>query len=74
MPTETPNTPLEARLRDAATHVEEDLRRVATYINDQIVPEVRRNSSDALRTAALELRKLAEKLEAANHRTPPPPK
>ncbi len=72
MTTETPNKPLETRLREAATHVEEDLRRVAAYINDEVVPEVRRNSSDALRTASAELRKLAERLDAANHRTPPP--
>jgi hypothetical protein len=71
MTTETPSKPFEARLREAAAHVEEDLRRVAAYINDEVVPEVRRNSSDALRTAAGELRKLAEQLEAANHRTPP---
>ncbi len=74
MATEAPNKPLESRLRDAASHVEEDLRRVAAYINDEVVPEVRRNSSDAIRTAADELRKLAERLDAANQRTPPPPK
>jgi hypothetical protein len=74
MTTEAPNKPFESRLRDAAAHVEDDLRRVATYINDEVVPEVRRNSSDALRIAADELKKLAERLEAANHRTPPPPK
>ena len=68
------NKPLEGRIRDAATHVEEDLRRVAAYINDEVVPEVRRNSSGALRTASAELRKLAERLDAANHRTPPPQK
>jgi hypothetical protein len=73
MTTETPNKPFEARLRDAAAHVEEDLRRVAAYINDEVVPEVRRNSSGAIRTAADELRKLAERLDAANNRTPPPP-
>ena len=74
MSTETANKPFEARLREAAAHVEEDLRRVATYINDEVVPEVRRNSSDALRTASAELRKLAERLDAANQRTPPPPR
>jgi hypothetical protein len=74
MSTEAPNKPFEARLRDAAAHVEEDLRRVAAYINDEVVPEVRRNSSDALRTAAGELRKLAEHLDAANDRTSPPPR
>ena len=74
MSTEIPTKSLEARLRDAAGQVEEDLRRVAAYINDQVVPEVRRNSSDALRTASSELQKLAERLEAANRRNPPPPR
>lgn len=74
MNTEAPNKPFEARLREAAAHVEDDLRRVATYLNDEVVPEVRRNSSDALRIASDELKRLAERLEAANHRTPPPPR
>ncbi len=76
MPTDTPRTPFETRLREAASHVEEDLRRVAAYINDEVVPDVRRNGSDALRAAAAELRKLAERMEAANEQkpvTPPPP-
>ena len=72
MSNEASTKPLESRLRVAAAQVEEDLRRVATYINDEVVPEVRRNSSTAIRTAADELRKLAERLDAANHRTPPP--
>lgn len=73
MSTGTPRTPLETRLREAAAHVEEDLRRVANYINDEVVPDVRRNGSEALRAAAAELHKLAERMEDANRRTPPPP-
>ena len=73
MPADTPRTPFETRLRDAAAHVEDDLRRVTTYINDQVIPDVRRNGSEALRAAASELRKLAERMEDANKRTPPPP-
>ena len=38
MPTEAPRKPLEARVRDAAAHVEEDLRRVVTYLNDEVMP------------------------------------
>ena len=62
---------MEARIRDAAAQVEEDLRRVATYINDQVVPDVRRNGSEALRYASTELRKLAERMDEANRTTPP---
>lgn len=72
MSTDSPNKPIETRLRDAAAHVEDDLRKVATYLNEEVVPEVRRNSSAALRTAADELRKLAERLDSANRKAPPP--
>ena len=67
-----PKQPWQDRLHEATAHVEEDLRRVISYINDEVVPDVRRHSSEALRVAAQELRKLAERLEA--QRTPPPPR
>jgi len=66
--------PLEETLRHVAAHIEIDLRRVATSINDEVVTEVRRNGSQALRTAATQLARLAERLEAANRNTPPPQK
>ena len=65
----------EQQLRDAARHVEEDLRRVVNYINDEVVPDVRQNSSDALRFAARELDKLAQRMDdrrAATTQNPPP--
>ena len=49
--------------RDAASRVEEDVRRVITYINDEVVPDIRRNSSHALRAAASELQKLAQHMD-----------
>jgi hypothetical protein len=60
------NDPLkgwEQQLRDAAARVEEDLRHVVTYINDEVVPDIRRNGSQALRDAALELQKLADRMD-----------
>jgi glutamyl-tRNA reductase len=66
----------EQQLRDAARHVEEDLRRVVTYINDEVVPDVRQNSTQALRFAARELEKLAQKMDdrkTASAEAPPPP-
>jgi CRISPR/Cas system-associated protein Csm6 len=63
----------EQQLREAATHLEEDLRRFAKYINDEIVPDVRRNSSEALRDAAAELHKLAQRMDDHARRTPPSP-
>ena len=37
--------------------------RVIAYLNDEVVPEVRRDGSRALRAAAGELMKLAERME-----------
>ncbi len=45
--------------------VHEELRRVIDYINDEVVPEVRRSGSAALRTAARELDKLAQQMDDA---------
>jgi hypothetical protein len=53
----------EQQLREAATRVEDDLRHVVTYINDEVVPDIRRNSSHALRAAAAELQKLAQRMD-----------
>jgi hypothetical protein len=53
----------EQQVRDAAARAEEDLRKVVTYLNDEVVPDIRRNSSSALRAAAAELHKLAERMD-----------
>jgi hypothetical protein len=74
MPTEAPKQPWEQRIREAGANLEEDVRRLITYINDEVVPDVRRNSSEALRAAATELQKLAQHMDERNARqTPPPP-
>jgi bisphosphoglycerate-dependent phosphoglycerate mutase len=44
-------------------HLEEDLKRIIAYLNDRVVPEVRENSSKALRIAAEQLNRLALHLE-----------
>lgn len=78
MPNETPRQPWEQTLRDTASHLEKDLRNAVNYINDEVVPEVRRSGSTALQNAAVELRKLAERMDeyARNSKSssPPPPK
>ena len=78
-----PAPTLEQRLREAAAQAETDLRRVIQYVNDEVVPDVRRHSSNALRAAALEFDRLARQMESARGnvdargasepRTPPPP-
>jgi len=53
----------EKQLREAAAHVEEDVRRLVTYINDEVVPDIRKNGSQALRAAAEALQKLAQHMD-----------
>jgi hypothetical protein len=45
--------------------LEEDVKKVITYLNDKVVPEVRENSSKALRIAAEQLARLADHLDRA---------
>jgi hypothetical protein len=70
------SNPWKQNARDAAARIEEELHHVVTYINDQVVPDIRRNGSVALRAAAEELQKLAQRMDdrraAAKGQTPPP--
>jgi hypothetical protein len=70
MPDEVPKYSWESKLREAAEFVETDIKRVIAYINDEVVPDVRRNGSDALRAAAAELHRLAERMDDSK-KTPP---
>jgi hypothetical protein len=55
----------EQKLRELGDVIETDARRVITYLNDEVVPDIRRNSSEALRVAAAELQKLAQRMDDA---------
>jgi hypothetical protein len=63
----------EQQVHDAGTQIEEEVRRLVRRFNDEIVPEIRRNGSDALRAAAEELNRLAQRMDERAGRTPPPP-
>ena len=69
--------PWEQQVRNAATRVEDELHRVVTYINDQVGPEIRLNGTQALRAAAEQLQKLAQRMDdrraAGQGQTPPTP-
>lgn len=54
---------VDEHINSATPRVEEEVRKVIAYLNDEVVPKVRQNSSDALRIAAEQLRKLADHLE-----------
>jgi hypothetical protein len=62
MPTE-PKRPWEDRMKEAGKRAEEELGRVLRFIDDEVVPEVRRSGSSALRAAAEQLQKLAQNLD-----------
>jgi hypothetical protein len=49
----------------AVPRIEEELKNIITYLNDEVVPKVRENSSKGLRVAADQLTKLAEHLDRA---------
>lgn len=56
---------------EVGSRVDEDLRHLVQYINDEIVPAVRRNGPGVLRQAAAELQKIADRMEdrAASQRS-----
>lgn len=62
------------QLQDATERVEEDLKRVVSFINNDVVPDIRRNGSQALRAAAAELQKLAQRMDDQRGSAPVPPK
>ena len=59
----------------AAPRVEEELKKIIAFLNDEVVPRVREDSSKGLRVAAEQLTKLAEHLDrhrASGPRQNPP--
>jgi len=76
MANDGPN-PWKQNARDAAARIEDELHRVVTYINDQVVPDIRRDGSVALRAAAEQLQRLAQHIDdrrttSQAKATPPP--
>jgi hypothetical protein len=54
---------VDQRLNQAMPRVEEELKKVIAYLNDQVVPQLRQDSAQALHAAADQLRKLAQQLD-----------
>lgn len=48
---------------DIGRQVQRDLQDIVDYLNDQVVPDIRRESSKALRTASRKLADLAEYMD-----------
>jgi hypothetical protein len=54
---------VDAQFGKVGPRIEDEVKRVITYLNDQVVPQVRQNSSSALRMAAEQLGRLADYLD-----------
>jgi len=51
------------KLDEAASKIEQELRKVIRTLNDEVVPKMRTEGTQALRSVAQELQKLADKLD-----------
>ncbi|QNI37416.1 hypothetical protein [Edaphobacter albus] len=71
MPNESSKRPWEEQLHEAGSRIEEDVREFIRYFNNQIVPDLRKNGSEALRVAARELNRIAQRMDERAGRTPP---
>ncbi|MBT9331660.1 hypothetical protein [Paracidobacterium acidisoli] len=54
---------VDEQVENAVPRIEEDLKKLIAWLNDEVVPEVRRSSSKGLRTAAEQLERLAAHLD-----------
>jgi hypothetical protein len=54
------------RIEEAIELIEMELRHAITYVNDAVIPQVRRESISAMRTAADTLHNLADRFERAS--------
>jgi len=58
------------RIEEAVELIEMELRHAIAYVNDAVIPQVRRESIAAMRVAADTLRNLADKFERAGGNGP----
>lgn len=52
-----------ARIEEAVELIEMELRHAVAYVNDAVIPQVRKESISAMRTVAETLRNLADRIE-----------
>ena len=54
------------RIEEAVELIEMELRHAVAYVNDAVVPQVRKESISAMRSLAETLQKLADRVERGN--------
>lgn len=57
---------LGSRIEEAIELIEMELRHTVAYVNDAVIPQVRRESISAMRTLSDKLRNLADRFERSN--------
>jgi hypothetical protein len=62
------------RIEEAVELIEMELRHTIAYVNDAVIPQVRRESVSAMRSVADTLRSLADRIDQAPNRPPNPPR
>ena len=58
------------KLDEAATKIEQEIKGVLQHLNDHVVPKVRSEGTEALRSAAEQLRKLADRMDDTKGQNP----
>jgi hypothetical protein len=61
---------VDAKVGNFGPRIEDEVKRVIAYLNDQVVPQVRQNSSSALRAVSEQLGRLADYLEQQRRTAP----
>ncbi len=62
------------RIEEAIELIEMELRHAIAYVNDAVIPQVRRESISAMRVAADTLRNLADRFEQRDNQAANPPR
>ena len=69
-PLENMGRKLDEHFGGCSERLEDDVKRVITFLNEKVMPEVRENSTKALRIAAEQLARLADHLERSRKAQP----
>ena len=56
---------VDERLGSAIPRIEEEIKKVISYLNDEVVSDVRQDSAKVLRSAAAQLGKLADRVDVS---------
>jgi hypothetical protein len=56
---------VDERLGSAIPRIEEEIKKVISYLNDEVVSHVRQDSTKVLRSAAAQLGKLADRVDVS---------